>query len=80
MPKLNALAWIPAALALILPSSLSGCTPPPPVLSADTSCAAFRRIDTTPEQDAAAKANPGIWWSLFYAVTTHDIEFKKRCG
>ena len=59
---------------------LGACSAKPPVISAGAECVAFHRIDTTPDQDAAAKAAPGVWYSLFYSLATHNIEYQKRCA
>jgi len=73
-------AWRLAVAASLSTSLLIACTPAPPVVSADTSCAAFKRIDTTPEQDAAARTAPAVWYSHFLDVAVHNITFQKRCG
>lgn len=76
----NGRAWTAVALASLLTSSLSACAKAPPVVSADTSCISFRRIDTTPDQDLAAKANPNVWWPLYVQIAEHDTVLQKRCS
>ena len=65
----------------LLPLLLLGaCSAKPPVISAGAECVAFHRIETTPDQDKAASANPSIWYALYLQLTTHNIEYQKRCA
>jgi len=60
-------------------SYLTGCSPPPPVISADLSCIWTKNIDVTPWQVDDMKKDPNQWRPLAIQIKDHNDERVKRC-
>lgn len=60
--------------------ALSGCTPPPPVVSGDTYCDKAKFISSTPEEDAVLGANETLWRPLVEQIADHnDTVVASKC-
>lgn len=62
-------------------TSASGCAdrPPPPIVSADTSCERFRHISANDAQIKVFTDNWEVMESYADQVIEHNIEYDKKC-
>lgn len=69
----------PRAITTIAILLLSACSPPPPIVSADTSCERFRHISATDAQIKVFSDNWEVMESYADQIVSHNVEFDKRC-
>lgn len=67
--------------ACLMLTSVSGCAdrPPPPIVSADTSCERFRHISANDAQIKVFTDNWEVMEGYADQVIEHNIEYDKKC-
>lgn len=64
------------AVAILL---LTACSPPPPIVSADTSCERFAHISATDAQIKVFQDNWDVMETYADQVVEHNVTFDKSC-
>lgn len=59
--------------------ALGACSPPPPIVSADTSCERFAHISATDAQIKVFQDNWDVMETYADSIVAHNIEYDKSC-
>jgi hypothetical protein len=64
---------------LLVFTTVSACSPPPPIISGDTSCERFRHISATPAQIKVFSDNWEVMETYADQIVSHNLEYDRHC-